>query len=151
MTPGQSDVRKAFNSCTENISRIEKMEQAFAIHADEMKARGAEYFREWQKEDNKYNNAQIRELSEQRRAELGETYGKIAEASIDVKQPFKAYVSDVKEIQIYLSNDLTTKGIEAITPVSRKAIGDGDKLRSAIKNLQLAIEKAKAEMSHSGL
>jgi hypothetical protein len=151
MTPGQSDVKRAFNSCTDNISRIERLEQAFAIHADEMKARGTEYFREWQKEDNKYSNAQIRELSEQRRAELGETYGRIATASIDVKQPFKAYVSDVKEIQIYLSNDLTTKGIEAISPISRKAISDGDNLKSALRNLQVAIEKAKAEMSHSGL
>jgi hypothetical protein len=149
--PGQSDVKKAFNSCTDNISRIEKMEQVFAIHADEMKARGAEYFQEWQKEGNKYNNPQIRELSEQRRAELGEIYGKIAETSVAVKQPFKAYVSDVKEIQLYLSNDLTTKGIEAIAPVSRKAVDDGDKLKAAIRNLQTAIEKARSEMGQAGI
>jgi hypothetical protein len=149
--PGQSDVKRAFASCTDNISKIEKMEQAFAIHADEMKARGAEYFEEWQKEGNKYKNPQIRELSEQRRIELGEIYGRIAETSIGVKQPFKAYVSDVKEIQIYLSNDLTSKGIEAIVPISRKAVDDGDKLKSAIKNLQTAIERARAEMSQTGI
>jgi hypothetical protein len=149
--PGQSDVKKAFNSCTDNISRIEKMEQSFAIHADEMKARGAEYFQEWQKEDNKYKNPQIRELSEQRRTELGEIYGKIAEASIGVKQPFKAYVSDVKEIQIYLSNDLTSKGIEAIAPIARKAVDDGDKLKVAIRNLQAAIERARLEMAQAGI
>jgi hypothetical protein len=151
MKPGQSDVKRAFNSCTDNISRIEKMEQTFAIHADEMKARGAEYFQEWQKEGNKYNNPQIRELSEQRRIELSEVYGKIAEMSIGVKQPFKAYVSDVKEIQIYLSNDLTSKGIEAIAPIARKAVDDGDKLKAAIRNLQTAIEKARSEMAQAGI
>jgi hypothetical protein len=149
--PGQSDVKKAFISCTENVSKIEKMEKAFAIHADEMKDRGKNYFDEWQKEDNKYNNAQIRALSEQRRAQLGEIYAKIAENSIGVKGPFKAYVSDVKEIQIYVSNDLTSKGIESIAPVTRKAVDDGEKLKSAIRNLQEAIGKAKAEMSHAGL
>jgi hypothetical protein len=68
-----------------------------------------------------------------------------------VKQPFKGYVSDVKEIQSYLSNDLTSKGIEAIAPVSRKAISDGDNLKSAIKSLRMALEKAKSEMAQNGL
>jgi hypothetical protein len=151
MRPGQSDVKKAFVSCTENISKIETMEKHFAVHADEMKDRGKDYFDEWQKEGNKYNNQQIRELSEKRRAELGEIYGRIAESSIAVKGPFKAYVSDVKEIQMFLSNDLTSKGIEAIAPVSRKAVDDGDRLKAAIKNLQTAIESARAAMSPSGI
>lgn len=149
--PGQSDVKKAFVSCTDNISKIETMEKHFAIHADEMKDRGKDYFDEWQKEGNKYNNAQIRELSEQRRAQLGEIYAKIAENSVEVKGPFKAYVSDVKDIQIYVSNDLTSKGIESIAPITRKAVDDGEKLKSAIRNLQGAIEKARAEMSHTGM
>jgi hypothetical protein len=148
---GQSDVKKAFVSCTDNVSKIEKMEQHFAIHADEMKDRGKDYFDEWQKEGNKYNNPEIRALSEQRRAQLGEIYAKIAENSIGVKGPFKAYVSDVKEIQIYVSNDLTSKGIESIAPITRKAVDDGEKLKFAIRNLQSAIDKARAEMSHAGL
>jgi hypothetical protein len=151
MRPGQSDVKKAFASCTDNISKIETMEKRFAIHADEMKDRGKDYFDEWQKEGNKYNNQQIRELSEKRRVELGEVYGKIAENSIAVKGPFKAYVSDVKDIQSYLSNDLTSKGVEAIAPISRKAVEDGEQLKLAIKNLQLSIERARAEMSQAGI
>jgi hypothetical protein len=149
--PGQSDFKKAFVSCTNNISKIETMEKHFAIHADEMKDRGKDYFDEWRKEGDKYNNQQIRELSDKRRAELGEIYGKIAESSIGVKGPFKAYVSDVKEIQSYLSNDLTPKGIESIAPVSRKAVEDGEKLKLAIRDLQIAIERARAEMSHAGM
>lgn len=151
MRPGQSDVKKAFVSCTDNISKIEKLEQRFAIHADEMKDRGKNYFDEWKKDGDKYNNQQIRELSEKRRAELGEIYGKIAESSIGVKGPFKAYVSDVKEIQSYLSNDLTSKGVESIAPVSRKAVEDGEKLKLAIRDLQAAIDRAHAEMSHAGM
>lgn len=151
MRPGQTDVKKAFVSCTDNIAKIEKLEQHFAIHADEMKDRGKNYFDEWKKDGDKYNNQQIRELSEKRRAELGDIYGKIAESSIGVKGPFKAYVSDVKEIQSYLSNDLTTKGVEAIAPVSRKAVEDGEKLKLAIRDLQMAIDRARAEMSQSGM
>lgn len=149
--PGQSDVKKAFVSCTDDISKIEKMERRFAVHADEMKARGKDYFDEWRKEGNDFKNPQVRELSEKRRAELGEIYDRIAEQSVGVKQPFKAYVSDVKDIQAYLSNDLTSKGVDAIAPISRKAVDDGSTLKSALRSLKTAIERARAEMSQAGL
>lgn len=149
--PGQSDVKKAFVSCTDDVSKIENMEKRFAIHADEMKARGKDYFDEWRKEGNNYKNPQIRELSEKRRVALAEIYDRIAEQSIGVKQPFKAYVSDVKDIQVFLSNDLTSKGVEAIAPISRKAVDDGGKLKSALRNLQTAIEQARAEMAQAGM
>jgi len=144
--PIQSDVMKAFNLYSSNVLKIESMEKDFAKHSNEMKARGKDYFEEWQKEDDEYNNPQIQDLSEQRRSELDETYGKIAENSIGVESAFKAYVSDVKEIQIYLSNDLTPKGIASIAPLSQRVVKDGDDLRNAIKNVQSAIESARSAM-----
>lgn len=150
MRPGQSDVKKAFNSFTENISRIEKMEKDFAKHADEMQARGKDYFEEWQKEGDKYKSQQIQELSDQRRSELGEIYGRIAENSVGVREAFKKYVSDSKEIQNYLSNDLTSKGIEAISALSKRVVDNGENLRKAIRDVQSAIVRARAEMSQSG-
>lgn len=150
MRQGQPDVKKAFNAFTENISKLESMQKDIAKHADEMKARGKDYFEEWQKEGNSYKNLQIQALSEQRRTELGEVYGRIAENSIGVRDAFKAYVSDSKEIQNYLSNDLTAKGIEAIAPLAKKVVNNGENLRLAIKNVQTAIETARADMSQSG-
>jgi hypothetical protein len=150
MKPGQSDVKKAFELYSSNVSKIEKMEKNFSKHAKEMKDRGAEYFDEWQKQGEKYENPKIQELSEQRRAELGEIYGKIAENSIGMNEVFKAYVSDVKEIQMYISNDLTSRGIESIAPISRQAVTDGNRLKNAIKKLQTSIEEARSAMAHSG-
>jgi hypothetical protein len=148
--PGQSDVKKAFDLYSDNVSKITEMEINFSRNADEMKARGKDYFAEWQTEGNKYKNPRIQELSEQRRMELAEIYGKIPLNSIGVKDAFRAYVSNATEIQTYLSNDLTSKGIEAIAPLARRVAGEGDNLKYAIKNLEMAIERARAEMSQSG-
>lgn len=147
---GQSDVKKAFELYSDNVTQIEKMEKDFAKHAEEMKVRGADYFDEWQKEGDKYENPQIQALSEQRRAELGVIYGRIAENSIGMDEAFKAYVSDVKEIQSFLSNDLTAKGVESIAPISRKAVTEGNRLKNEIKKLQTSIETARLEMAQSG-
>lgn len=144
---GQTDMRKAFDLYTDNVTKMVSMEKQFDNHADEMKSRGKEYFEEWQKQDGKYKNSQIQALSEQRRSELGEIYARIAQSSIGVKEAFKAYISDVKEIQIYLSNDLTPKGVDAIVPISLKVVNDGNNLKYAIKDVQSAIEKARTEMA----
>ncbi len=148
--PGQSDVKKAFDLYSDNISKLAEMEKKFSKHADEMKARGKDYFEEWQTEGSKYKNPRIQSLSEQRRMALADIYGQIPLNSIGVKEAFRAYLSDATEIQTYLSNDLTPKGVEAIAPMARRASMDGDNLKYAIKELEMAIERARAEMSQGG-
>ncbi|MBN2202092.1 hypothetical protein JW777_09085 [bacterium] len=144
---GQSDVKSAFDSYSANVLKMDELEKKFTIHADEMKMRGKEYFAEWKKQGNAYANPKIRALSEQRRAELGEVYGKIAEESIGVKVVFKAYMSDIKEIQKFLSNDLTLKGTDSIIPISDKVVQEGVSLKDALNRVQEAINVASVEMA----
>lgn len=150
MRPANTDIKQAFDSYKENVKKMEAIEKKFAKHAEQMKAKGKDYFEEWKKEGSEYKNAEIQRLSNERRAALEEVYGKIAENSIGVSEAFKTYVSDVKEIQTYLSNDLTPKGIAAISPTSKKVVSDGDDLKYAIRNVQTAIQNARTEMSQSG-
>jgi hypothetical protein len=147
---GQSDIKTAFELYSDNISKLAEMEKRFSKNADEMKARGKDYFAEWQKEGNKYKNPRIQELSEQRREELAEIYGRISLNSIGVKEAFRTYVSNSQQIRTYLSNDLTPKGVEAITPIARRVAGDGDKLKYSLQELEMAIERARAEMAQGG-
>lgn len=146
--PGQSDVKKAFELFTGNLSEIEKLERDFAKNSEKMEARGTKYFEEW--EGAQYKNPQIQQLSDQRHLELEEIYGRIAQNSLGAKDRFKAYVAEAKEIQAYLSNDLTSKGIQSIAPIAAKTVSDGKNLTYAMKNIQTAIEEARAEMSQTG-
>jgi hypothetical protein len=147
MNAAPSDLNSAFATYSDNVSQIVSLEEKFSRHAVEMTKRGTDYFEEWQKEGTKYKNQRIQQLSDQRRAALGEIYDKIAENSIGVDQTFKAYVSDVKEIRTFLSNDLSAKGISAIVPTSQKVISAGDSLMGTLENVQMAIQKARAEIS----
>lgn len=149
MSVPQSDLKGAFKTYSDNVSQIASLEEKFARHAAEMTTRGTDYFEEWQKEGTEYKNPRIQQLSDQRRAALGEIYDQIAENSIGIDEAFKAYVSDVKEIRTFLSNDLSANGISAIAPTSQKVISEGDSLMAALKNVQMAIQGAREEMSQS--
>ena len=82
---------------------------------------------------------------------MREVYAKIPEASVGVKGALKSYLSDIREIQKYLSNDLTPQGIESIRPTAQKALKDGDNPKEAIKPVLTAIDRGKAEMTQGGM
>lgn len=148
--PGQPDLKKALEIFSDNVAQIVATETKFARHADELTARGTDYFEEWQKEGNEYNNPQIQQLSNQRRSILGDVYSRISVKSNSIKDNLKAYVLDVTEIQRFLSNDLSTKGVTAIAPISRRVISEGDSLQRAMHNVQSIIQSARNEMAQSG-
>lgn len=85
----------------------------------------------------------------ERRAELGNTYDKIAQNNVGVKEAFRAYVSDINEIERFLSNDLTSDGLDSISAVTNKALNNGTHLKNELQNLQAAIEDARVKMRQS--
>lgn len=147
--PGQADRKKAFDLYSDEASKIKKMEQGFARHAAQMESSGKAYFEEWDKNGNQYDNPEIQARSEERRAELGNTYDKIAQRNVGVKEAFKTYVSDVNEIEEFLSNDLTSEGVESINPIAEEVVNNGSHLKRELQNLQSAIEEARREMRQS--
>lgn len=149
--PGQADAKRAFDVYSKNVSKIEKMEKDFSNHSDKMISSSETYFKEWDKKGNTYNNPEIQIRSDQRRATLGQTYDRIYENNVGVKEAFKIYVSDVIQIEKYLSNDLTTFGIRSITSISSNAINNGDHLKNELSELQIAVENARAAMTQAGI
>ena len=147
--PGQADMKKAFDLFSDNASKIKKMERDFTKHAAEMEDAGNVYFSEWDKNSQKYDNPDIQRQSNERRAALGQTYDKIAQNNVGVKEAFKTYVSDINEIERFLSNDLTRDGLESISSVSDKVVNNGAHLKNELQSLQNAIEDARKEMRQS--
>jgi hypothetical protein len=141
--PVQSDLRKNYDAYAEDVEKMEKLGKQLDSHSEKMRARGNEYFAEW---ENSYTNPEIRELSERRRLEMREIYAKVPEASVGVRGALKSYLTDIKEIQLYLSYDLTPEGIEAIRPTAQKAVLDGDSLKEAVKPILAAIDLVTTEM-----
>jgi hypothetical protein len=113
---------------------------------EEMREHSKEYFAEWEKQGVAYTNPQIRELSEERRIKLAEIYAQVPAAGAGVKSAYLAYLTNLKEIKIYLSNDLTPKGVETIDPVAKKAVKDLEVLKTSLQPVITALDAIKAEL-----
>jgi DNA repair ATPase RecN len=140
------DLKKSYDSYSDNVSKLDKEGKLEMKRMDEMKSQSKEYFAEWEKQDGNYTNHEIRELSDERRTSLAAIYARVPEASVGVRGAYFDYLKDLKEIQIYLSNDLTAKGIESITPVSQKSAMHKDDLKASLRPVIVALDDIKAEM-----
>ncbi|MFO7605450.1 MAG: DUF2959 family protein [Desulfurivibrionaceae bacterium] len=140
----QTDIKEAYDDYAKDVNKMEKLSERLNKHTEKMQSQREEYFAEW---DSSYTNPRIQTLSEQRRNELRQTYAKIPEASIGVKGTLNSYLTDIRDIQTYLSNDLSPQGIESIKPIVRKAIYDGERVQESIEPLLEAFDQVKAVIS----
>lgn len=140
------DLKKSFTAYTDNLEKLDHEGKLVLKRIDEMKAHSKEYFTEWEKQGEAYTNPQIRELSEERRSKLAEIYAQVHKAGVGIQGSYLAYLTDLKEIQSYLSNDLTPKGIEGITPVAAKSFNDLETLKISLQPVITALDAIKAEL-----
>ena len=146
LNAGQPDLKKAFNTYSDDLDELDSQGKEVLKHIDEMKSRSTEYFAEWEKQGETYTNPQIRELSDERRIKLAEIYARVPTAGAGIKRAYLAYLVDLKEIQTYLSTDLTPDGVEAITPVVEKTVRDLDALKTSLEPVITALDEINAEL-----
>ena len=144
--PGQSNLKKSFDTYSDNVAKLDSEGKRVLKRTDEMKSNSKEYFGEWEKQGDAFTNAEIRELSTERRNKLAESYARVPAASSGIKGTYNAYLTDLKEIQKFLSTDLTPKGIEAITPVAQKSVQDLDALKASLVPVITALDEIKGEL-----
>lgn len=146
VSPGQPNLKKSFDKFSDDLVHLDKEGKKVIKRTEEMKKNSKEYFGEWEKQGDAFTNQEIRELSAERRNKLAEIYARVPAAADGIKGTYNAYLTDLKEIQKYLSTDLTPKGVEGINPVAKKSVQDLDSLKVSLQPVIAALDEIKAEL-----
>jgi chromosome segregation ATPase len=139
-------LKRSFDSYSDNLAKLDAQGKLVIKRVGEMKANSKEYFAEWEKQGDTYTNPKIRQLSEERRIKLAEIYAQVPIAGAGIEESYQSYLTNLKEIHRYLSNDLTSSGVNAIAPVTQTAFRDLDRLKESLKPLIRALDDIKAEL-----
>lgn len=146
MLAATPDLRKSFDAYSDQVVKLDDEGKRTLKRIDEMKLHSKDYFAEWEKQGDTFTNPQIRELSEERRSRLAGVYAQVPAAGVGIKGSYLAYLTDLKEIQMFLSNDLTPKGIASIDPVVRKSMQDRETLKASFGPVLSALDDIKVEL-----
>jgi len=140
------DLKKSFNIYSDNLDKLDHDGMRVMKRMDEMKSHSKEYFAEWDKQGVAYTNSELSALSEERRSKLAEIYARVPAAGAGVKSSYLAYMTNLKELKLYLSNDLTPKGVETINPVAKRAVQDMEALKTSLQPVITALDEIRAEL-----
>jgi hypothetical protein len=100
-----------------------------------MKERGDAYFAQWQKELADVKNPEIQKLAMERKAKMSETFDNIKKVYEPLMTQFDPWLSDLKDLQKYLSNDLTMAGVDAAKGLITKATSNGVEVQKSMDAL----------------
>jgi hypothetical protein len=147
-----TDPRKAFEQYSKSVTTLESVADKARKRGQDMKEQGQAYFKKWEQEMAQVQNPEIRSLAEQRKAKLQETFGSIKKYTEPLKAQFDPWMSDLKDLQKYLGNDLTIAGVDAAKGLFAKVRAEGvevqksmDALVAELNTIAATITPAKAQ------
>ena len=147
-----TDPRKAFEEYSKAVENLESCANKVRRRGQEMKEQGHAYFKQWEEQMGQVKNPEIRNLAEQRKAKLQEAFDSIRKYTEPLKAQFNSWLSDLEDLQKYLSNDLTIAGVDAAKGQFAKTRADGvevqksmDGLVAELNTIAAALTPAKVE------
>jgi ABC-type transporter Mla subunit MlaD len=152
LTTAATNPRKAYGEFSKAVPRVEDAAKQAKKRAEDMKARGAAYFKDWEKELAEVYNPEIRRLAEERKAKLQATFDSIKSFMDPARDQFNSWLANAKDLEKYLSNDLTIGGIDAAKDLIGKTKSDGhavqqtlDKVIAELNTIVATLTPAKAK------
>jgi hypothetical protein len=129
------DLHKQFNDFNNSVNELGLTARDITVKSERMKVQGAAYFKNWDNEMAKIKNEDIRQRSEARKNEVSAHFNRITRLYEEAKAAFVPYMSDLRDVQKFLSVDLTSGGLLAIRDIVAKATEHATPLKESIGNL----------------
>ena len=144
---GQGDLKSAYDKYKKEVAGTEEAAKDVRKRADDMRARAKEYQTKWQEEMSKVSNPDLKAAAQARAAKVQGRYAMITAKSQDAKAAYDPFIRDLKDLQTYLSNDLTPAAVQAASPVFDKVKASGQVLKQKLTALQQELDDVASEMS----
>jgi len=130
-----TDPRGPFEKYSKSVSALESVAAKAGKRGADMRAQGAAYFKQWETEMAQVSNPDIRKLAEERKIKLKETFESIRKYSEPLKAQFDPWMSNLKDLQKYLANDLTVAGVDAAKGLFAKTRAEGVEVQKSMDGL----------------
>jgi len=139
--------RDAFKQYTKSLQNLESTSAKAKKRATDMKAQGQAYFANWEKELEQLNNPDIKKLAAERREKLQTTFESIKTVAEPLKAQFDPWLSDLQDLQKYLSNDLSISGVDAAKPLFAKTQAEGMEVQKSMDDLVAELNTVAATLT----
>lgn len=142
-----ADLPKQFSAYTSEVNKLESMAKKVAERNQAFRARAEEYIKKWEADAATIKSEDIRKISDERRAAVRERFEALKADTAEGREAFTPLMEELRDIEMYLSNDLTTGGVAACKSIADKANANAVQVKQALVKINAELAKIQAEIS----
>ena len=137
----QADLKPLYTEYTDELKRVKKAgDKSRNKYADMLDARQA-YIADFKTENKKLTDPTLRDAANTRYQQTMASYDTLSNRSNNMQAAYNTYVTDLDQINAFLTTDQTREGIARINPAIQKARAAGDTLKKSAAEYQTALNK----------
>jgi len=134
---------KTFSSERE---KMEKQIDKARDYADQLRERGQDYFKSWEKSMKGVSNPELKASATERRTALQAQYTAIENGIAKAKEVGPSFRKNLEDLQKYFAVDLSNEAIATSAKLVDSTTGDGKKIQESIDAVIAAVDQAGAKI-----
>jgi chromosome segregation ATPase len=143
LTKENVDAKTAFNSFSAASDKLNEETKKTQDILRDLRAQGAAYFAEWQKQNAAITDPDIKKAADERRAEMTKNLDGVTKSMDEAAALYPPYLARIQDAKTFMSNDLTKNGIKTIDSTLNHLVKEGSEVQKAldsvVKNLDATI------------
>lgn len=145
-----SDLTSKYKAFASNVKKLESMSQKAKSQSQQATAQREQYLKQWESSQAKIQNEQLKAASAARREELMPKIEAIKTSLGTARDAFGPFMQDLKDLDLYLGNNLNPQGIAGASELMTKSTSAGEAVKTAIQQGQAAIKDLAASIAPGG-
>ena len=129
---GAGDLVAKYKTFTKEVDALNSMAGKAKKRASDAASKREAYLKQWASSQGQIQNEQLKAASEARRAELTPKIDVIKESLTSARDTFGPFMQDLKDLTLFLGNDLSPQGMTAASGLFEKCNNDGTKVNADI-------------------
>jgi chromosome segregation ATPase len=139
-----------FATFNEDMKKMDGQAQKIRARAADMRERANLYQTKWRDEMGKVEDPTLRAAATARANKVRERYDTITEKATEVRNAYQPFMTQMRSVQTYLSNDLTPAAVQGGATVFDKAAADGKTVTAKIDALVAELDDVASTLSPTG-
>jgi len=138
---GDLDPAPSFAQYKKDVAAVEAAASQSDSNLKSLQSKGQTYMAAWEKQAATITDPDLKKLAEERRAKLSQAVTAVAEAMQAAQAEIGPYRTQIKDMETYLSNDLTPAGISSIKDKSKQITKSSNSIGEALDKVAEALSK----------
>jgi hypothetical protein len=141
------ELRPQFEKYKAELVKMEERAENGRSRADAMKAKGQEFFADWEQHVKSIQNPDIRKAAQSRLAQRKKSYNKILAAMLEAKEQLVPFMSDLNDLKKMFDGELTASSVTSAKDLFRQANWHGGDVNESLQDVEKELDRVAAELA----